>query len=342
MVTVTAKQVTKEQGLRYLDPTRDLGEVADLLEEAFAGQLEPGGEHVLREMRFFAHVAPWLGGLVFGPGTYGTAVVGFVWLEQGHIVGHATVQRLDFQGRRWQIANVAVQQDYRGRGIGRALMEAALDHVHREGGTWAVLQVRAHNAPALHLYRSLGFETVTTEVRWVMEVTSQVVWPSSPFARPGRYLGEGQRASPLRWQHSGELHSLMGHALTEGGRWWWEGRKADDLLLRSERMVDWLLRQVGIRRLRRLGIWDGDRLVAAVGACVHRWRRSGELSLFVHRDHWGRWERLLLQHALSVMTPLHSGEVTVLTEAGHEPLGEVLQAVGFRRKYQLVDMRKRV
>lgn len=56
-----------------------------------------------------------------------------------------------------EIANLAVAPDYRGCGIGRALMEEGLGSLRREGCDSFFLEVRASNLPAQTLYRRLGF-----------------------------------------------------------------------------------------------------------------------------------------------------------------------------------------
>jgi GNAT superfamily N-acetyltransferase len=54
--------------------------------------------------------------------------------------------------------NVVVRADLRGRGLGRAVMHAALDWTRRAGCDMAALQVEAANQPAISLYTSLGLE----------------------------------------------------------------------------------------------------------------------------------------------------------------------------------------
>ena len=82
---------------------------------------------------------------------------GYVWMEHGHIVGNITVRRLSLFGRGWMIGNVAVLPDWRGRGIGRQLMEAGIELVRHNGGDWIALQVRTDNDIAHNLYKALGF-----------------------------------------------------------------------------------------------------------------------------------------------------------------------------------------
>ena len=59
-----------------------------------------------------------------------------------------------------QILNVATHPDWRRRGIGRLLVEAALDEARDESITRVTLEVRRYNTPAIALYERLGFRRV--------------------------------------------------------------------------------------------------------------------------------------------------------------------------------------
>ncbi|MEU6065725.1 GNAT family N-acetyltransferase [Streptomyces sp. NPDC047082] len=56
-----------------------------------------------------------------------------------------------------QIQGLAVHDDARGRGVGRALLRAAVDEAHRRGARRVTLRVLGHNTPARGLYESEGF-----------------------------------------------------------------------------------------------------------------------------------------------------------------------------------------
>jgi ribosomal-protein-alanine N-acetyltransferase len=58
------------------------------------------------------------------------------------------------------INNVAVRAKYRRRGVGGALLAAALEHGKQAGARKAFLEVRAGNAAAQALYAQQGFEIV--------------------------------------------------------------------------------------------------------------------------------------------------------------------------------------
>lgn len=56
-----------------------------------------------------------------------------------------------------QIQGLAVDGELRGRGIGRALVEAACERARQEGARRLTLRVLGHNGPARALYERCGF-----------------------------------------------------------------------------------------------------------------------------------------------------------------------------------------
>jgi ribosomal-protein-alanine N-acetyltransferase len=60
------------------------------------------------------------------------------------------------------INNVAVREDFRGRGAGMALLEHVLREGASRGADRATLEVRRSNATARRLYERLGFEVAAT------------------------------------------------------------------------------------------------------------------------------------------------------------------------------------
>jgi [ribosomal protein S18]-alanine N-acetyltransferase len=65
-------------------------------------------------------------------------------------------------GPEAQITNLVVRQESRCRGIGKRLLEFILDCARGEGCVTCTLEVRATNAHAQLLYKSLGFEVKGT------------------------------------------------------------------------------------------------------------------------------------------------------------------------------------
>ena len=83
----------------------------------------------------------------------------FVAETPAGIVGRLTIGR-DQRPYSHHVAEVGlmVAADQRRRGIGSALMEEALSWARASGITKVELEVFPHNAPAIALYRKLGFE----------------------------------------------------------------------------------------------------------------------------------------------------------------------------------------
>lgn len=73
-----------------------------------------------------------------------------------------TVQGLMISPREGAIQNLGVQPEYRDRGIGRALLAAALKGFRAVGCTHAQLEVTVQNTSAVRLYERMGFRRVET------------------------------------------------------------------------------------------------------------------------------------------------------------------------------------
>ena len=58
------------------------------------------------------------------------------------------------------VTNIAVDEAYRGKGIGRKLTEGLMQYLSNLGAAYATLEVRVSNERAQNLYKSLGFVTV--------------------------------------------------------------------------------------------------------------------------------------------------------------------------------------
>ncbi len=77
--------------------------------------------------------------------------------ERGAVVGYVVAWFVLDEG---DIANVAVAEEWRGRGVGAALLDAALARARARGVGALHLEVRASNAVARALYASRGFVEV--------------------------------------------------------------------------------------------------------------------------------------------------------------------------------------
>lgn len=125
---------------------------------SFAGHPDQGQESIASLHRAMAE--PWFDaeGLLLldgdPPVDAGGRLDGFCWVK----VHPATADG----PAAGEIYVIGVDPDAGGRGLGRALVVAGLDHMTAHGLTRALLYVDADNAPARRLYDRLGFTVVST------------------------------------------------------------------------------------------------------------------------------------------------------------------------------------
>ncbi len=157
--------------IRQIRTRRDIAAVADLIELCFATTMDSDGREYVRFLRKLASGTDYS---VFSAAALETRtpppVRGFVWEEDGRIVGNLTLLYFFRSGRRYAlIANVATHPDYRRRGIARELTLKALDVIQSRGLADAWLHVRDDNPAAIKLYLSLGFEERFRRTQWMWE-----------------------------------------------------------------------------------------------------------------------------------------------------------------------------
>lgn len=316
MTAAVSEAAPRPSGLRPVNPRRDLAAVADLIERAFAGQLDRAGRRMVRDMRAVGRLgplAPLLGPLFLPSAAFSR---GFVWEEAGRVVGNASLLPVEGHPRRWVLANVAVHPSYRRRGIARRLVAACVEWARERGAREVVLQVKAANAGAQALYASLGFRPLTTRTTWTRPAGApRPAAPDSP-ARPRR--PEEWRA---QWALARRLHP-------EGLVWPYP---LEEDLFRPSRLGAWL----GLARAQHWVWAEAGALVASLTARL-LWDRAGwRLALLVAPEGRGRVEADLLATALADLRPAYA-PVTL-----EHPVGlaeDALRDLGFRAEHTLTWM----
>ena len=81
----------------------------------------------------------------------------FFVAEDPQIVGYIGMYRIPPEG---EITNVAVTPKMRKKGCGRELLLRMQQWAEKHGIDRIVLEVRSGNEPAIHLYRTCGFEKI--------------------------------------------------------------------------------------------------------------------------------------------------------------------------------------
>ena len=87
---------------------------------------------------------------------------GATWLILGPIGYVGTIQGVMDRGPIGAIQNVGVAPEFRGQGLGRALVRKALDGFRQAGLRRAYLEVTAENSSAVQMYRTVGFRRSKT------------------------------------------------------------------------------------------------------------------------------------------------------------------------------------
>jgi ribosomal protein S18 acetylase RimI-like enzyme len=256
-ITVSAQRPSPSP-LRPLNILRDLPQVADLIELCFASTIDDEGQSYLDQMRRASRdneFLRWAGRMV---DSTSMPLSGFVWEENGRIVGNTSLVYQNFGARKIaMIANVATHPDYRRRGIGRALTEGAMQHARRKGAKELWLHVRDDNPTAIRIYEELGFRERGRRTTYYSK-------PGTPLAsamaqHEGRPLS-GVVVAPPRandwplqraWLHRAHPRELSWYA-----RWDWDRLSPD--------LWNWLYRSLVEFNTRQWAAHRSGKLLATV------------------------------------------------------------------------------
>lgn len=324
--------IAQETGIRPFDISRDLRPVAELIADAFASELDERGKSALREMRTMSHFSGFLGIVNRSTGEFNDLLNGFVWVEHGAVVGNITVQRADRYGSRWQVANVAVAPAFRGRGISRRLMAAALGHAAEAGALWVVLQVYAGNRVARQLYDSLDFEEVGGTVDLFAENAPAHV-PAPPA---------DDRVQPFSSSDWEALFDLANQQLGAQSQWWRPIRRTEFQTTFETQVGEWFWQTLGRERIYRWAVKESPRFDAALVLQARRWRGEHFVQLWVRPDYYGQYDELLLRRALYQLQEYPRWPVRITLPADQRAGLELLHGYGFQTLRTLLTLRKRV
>ena len=153
--------------VRPLNVIRDLSTVADLIELCFAPTMDNEGQRYLSDMRRASRDDGFLKWATHLAETTSLPLTGYVWEENGGIVGNASLIPFRDKGKRvYLIANVAVHPDHRGHGIGQALTRLSMQHAFNKKAKAVWLHVRDDNPAAIKLYANLNFREIARRTTW--------------------------------------------------------------------------------------------------------------------------------------------------------------------------------
>ena len=316
--------------LRPLDVRRDLGGVADLVEQCFADTLDSDGQRYIQQMRSLSRnpgTLNWIGS--FSERTY-LPLSGYVWEEEKRIVGNLTLIPYHVhQEQTLLIANVAVHPDYRRRGIGYRLTARALEHARQRGiqATW--LHVREENEPAIKLYRSLGFLERARRTTWICDGKSSPLQdePARPADHPASAprVSVGVRRAQDWYEQQNWLHRLYPAEVT-----WHLSLKTAWL---RPGLMGFLQRTFNDINLQQWSAWRGDELLGVLTwNAAHSY--ADNIWLAADAEHEEEAATALLRYARQQLSPKRP--LSLDYPAMHAQLA--IQGAGFHAHQTLIWM----
>ncbi|MFH1524554.1 MAG: GNAT family N-acetyltransferase [Chloroflexota bacterium] len=189
MTVLTSLLQAESPQLRPLNILHDLPAVANLIEQCFANTMDAEGRSYLQQMRRSSQNSSFLRWAAAAVETVSMPLSGFVWEENGEIIGNVSLIPYILKRQRvYLIANIAVQPDCRRRGIGRALTLAAMQRADQRHADEVWLHVRDDNPGAIALYTHLGFQELARRTMWQAK-------PDRNVSPDGLYVNVAKRSA---------------------------------------------------------------------------------------------------------------------------------------------------
>ncbi len=260
MASITVQSQRSPAGpLRPLNILHDLPQVADLIELCFASTIDDEGQSYLEQMRRASRdneFLRWAGRVV---DTTSMPLSGFVWQENGRIVGNTSLVYQNYGSRKIaMIANVATHPDYRRRGIGKALTEGAMQHARRKGAKELWLHVRDDNPTAIRIYEELGFRERGRRTTYNSKPGSPIpglFGQETPGAPASNVVVSAPRGRDWPLQRAW-LNRAHPQELSWYSRWDWDRLSPD--------IWSWLYRNLVDFNIRQWAALRGSKLLATV------------------------------------------------------------------------------
>lgn len=325
LVTGALERGRSLDGLQPFDPTRDLDDVSDLLRLAFRDELGRRDAAWLDDMRTLGTLKPLVWLLDHVNAAIGPLLHGFVWFEDGELVGNVTLSRVSAQ--TWLISNMAVHPQSRRHGIGRKLMEASVDWVRGRGARRITLEVRDGNTAAQSLYESFGF--AVSRITAGMKLARIGALPHEAATPSGYTLRKAESAD----DHA--IFSLARETTSTLQQRLEPVRRQDYQIILHGALFDGLRRLVGLPVTRWWVVEHDSGVIGAV-----KLRSSGydhRLELMVHPEHRGSVEEPLLVRALRSLSG-DRGSVRSNVDATHEAAVAAFRECGFTETRTLARM----
>ncbi len=153
--------------IRLYKPS-DLDDLKRITIEGFAGTaIDQSVEHALGILN--GHDWKWRKARHIDEDVEANATGIFVAEASSIILGYVTT-RVDYDVGKGRIPNLAVDRSARGQGIGRMLIEHALEYFRREGMAFAMIETMDNNLVGQHLYPSCGFVETCRQIHFSLKL----------------------------------------------------------------------------------------------------------------------------------------------------------------------------
>lgn len=315
-------QSRPQDGPRPLNLAKDIRPVLELLDLVFGPTLDAEGRRAMNDNLSLSNQPAFM--LRLSQATTGLAP-GFVWEENGRIVGNVSLLAAKQPGR-YLVANVAVHPSVRRRGIGRVLMEEIIEHIQAQRGRTIMLQVQTDNKPAIQLYESLNFEMLGSTTAWDLSSSREI----APFAAPPM--------PNIRPLYGSEWRAALAldHACVHPELHWPEPLPYD--VYRTG-----LLRQLSdFLNGRQSETWvtaDNNNKLIGLAAIRSEWGRPHALTIRVSPPWHGQLEEHLLAKLLRRLSYLRRTNAHIDHPADDKFMNKLLLQAGFRARRTLAVMK---
>jgi ribosomal protein S18 acetylase RimI-like enzyme len=323
MVVSATTHEQSQQGLRPINVNRDIPQILDLLKICFGDAMGSDGEHLFNGTPHPTQSPAILWRL--SPAATKLAL-GYVWEENGRIVGNVTALTTKIPGR-YLVVNVATHPDYRRRGIARKMMIAVRGMVKQQYGRQILLQVVKTNTAAVNLYYDLNFTSLGSITSWYASTGRLRRIASTMDDSQGPHLRELRSSE---WQQAYELDVLALHPDLN-----WPEPAAKDVYQNG-----WLRKASNFINGRQTETWvvtHQNRLVG-LGSILSEWGRTHSANIRIHPDWQGELERPLLSKLLRRLHYLPRRNVRLDYPDEDNNMNSLLREANFQPKRTLTHM----
>ncbi|MCP4418718.1 MAG: GNAT family N-acetyltransferase [Chloroflexi bacterium] len=324
MIVTAPSQDQSKNGPRPINLNSDIPGILKLLEQVFGNSLDAAGQQMFSSTAHLAQSPAILWRL--SPAAAKLSL-GFVWEENGRIVGNVTVLPTGTSGR-YLVVNVAVYPECRRQGIARLLMKQVDNLVRQRQGKQIVLQVVKQNSAAVELYNSLNYITIGSMTHWVTV--------ASRLRRLDLNLGQAKPAIRELKKHEWRTaYDLDRHVLHNDLNW-------PELLKPDAYKTGFWLRALDFLNGRQQETWvtnGANSELTGLATLSSEWGRSHRAAVRVHPSWQGQLERPLLAKLVRRLHYLPRRNVQIEHPDDDELMNSLLQEANFQPRRTLTHMR---